>query len=165
MSKCNGIKEIVQLGKKLDEMGIVDHESGSISIRYGKRIVITKAGAQMGKIKNEDMVEVIDYDPIKNLALVIGLAEPNSETPMHWLIYDAMDKINAIIHVHAMSEAIPTTENEKPYGTLELAMEVLKTFRKGNFINIKNNGSIAIGRNLEEAMRLMKNVDLKSVKK
>ncbi len=51
---------------------------------------------------------------------------------------------------------MPTTEREKPHGTLELAMDILKTFRKRNFINIKNHGSIAIGRNLEEAIRIVK---------
>ena len=149
------IEEIKEVGKIIKEKGLVKETYGNISVRYGKRMIITASGTDLGNLKNEDFVEVVDYNISSNIALVIGLKKPSIETPMHWLIYRKPD-VNAIIHVHKFFESAPTTENYAPPGSVELAMEALKALKNANLINLKNHGSLAVGINLKKALEELK---------
>ena len=149
------VDEIKRAGKIVKEKGLVEGTYGNISVRYGKRIVITAANSDLGKLSNDDIVEVVDYNPATDVAMVIGLKEPSTETPMHWLIY-RRDDINAIIHVHATFEEAPTSEKYAKEGTLELAMEAIKALKNSKIANLMGHGSIAVGINMEEALKVLK---------
>ncbi|RLF51369.1 MAG: hypothetical protein DRN11_02865 [Thermoplasmata archaeon] len=149
------LEEIRRVGKIVKEKGLVEETFGNISIRYGKRMIITASGADLGDLKDEDFVEVVDYNPVTNIALVIGLKNPSIETPMHWLIYKKPE-INAIIHTHKIFDNVPTTEKYAPPGSLELALEALKALRNANLINLKDHGSIAVGFSLQQALEELK---------
>ena len=148
------LEEMKKVGKKLKEKGYVTATYGNISIRYGKRMIITASNSDLGNLGNDNFVEVVDYNPVTNVAMVIGKKEPSRETPMHWLLY-SRDDINAIIHTHKIFDGMPTTEQEKPAGSIELAFEALKTIGSNKLINLKNHGSIAVGSTLREAMEVI----------
>ncbi|MEA2055168.1 MAG: class II aldolase/adducin family protein [Candidatus Thermoplasmatota archaeon] len=142
------VREMISIGKELADKGI--GREGNMSVRYGSRIIITARNADMGSLTESDFVEVADYDVVRNVALVIGQKEPSAETIMHWLIYRRED-INAIIHIHNTFEKLPTTEKEKPSGSFEIALEVLKSLKNSRCINLRNHGCIAVGKSLREA--------------
>jgi ribulose-5-phosphate 4-epimerase/fuculose-1-phosphate aldolase len=81
---------------------------------------------------------------------------PSSETFLHGLIYKENDSIQAVIHAHDevatsinLNGILDETEREEPYGTVELALLALNTFKKGNNIFIlKNHGYVAVGHSL-----------------
>lgn len=148
------LEEIKKIGKKLKEKGYVTGTYGNISIRYGKRMIITATNSDLGALNDDDFVEVVDYNPVTNIAMVIGMKEPSRETPMHWLLYSRQE-INAIIHTHKMFDDVPTTKEEKPAGSLQLAFEALKTIGEKKLINLKNHGSIAVGATIKEAMEVV----------
>ncbi len=83
---------------------------------------------------------------------------------MHFLAYRQFPDVGAVIHVHHektlnAAEAHPgkfnLTEKFAPYGTLELALEVLKALRKGNFVVMRKHGVLAVGRDLDDALQLL----------
>ncbi|MCD6473706.1 MAG: class II aldolase/adducin family protein [Thermoplasmata archaeon] len=148
------LEEMKEVGRRLKEKGYVTETYGNISVRYGKRMIITASNSDLGNLGNDDFVEVVDYNPVTNVAMVIGTKKPSRETPMHWLLY-SRDDINAIIHTHKIFDGAPTTEEEKPAGSLELAFEALKTIGSNKLINLKNHGSIAVGSTLREAMEVI----------
>jgi len=154
MVKNDMLEKMKKIGAKLKEKKYVTHTYGNISVRYGKRMIITATNADLGKLEDEDFVEVVDYNPVTNIAMVIGMREPSRETPMHWLLYSRKD-INAIIHTHKIFENVPTTQKERPAGSIELAFEVLKAIGKNKLINIKNHGSVAVGETIDKAMEVM----------
>lgn len=143
------IKEMISIGKELGNIFSED-VAGNISVRYGKRMLITSHN-EIASLTTDDFVEVIDYDAVRNIALVIGEREPSYEMPMHWLIYRRED-INAIIHIHEIFDGLLTTEKEEPPGSFEIALEALKMLKNKNCINLKNHGCIAVGKNLRKAM-------------
>lgn len=149
------VDEIKRAGRIVKEKGLVEGTYGNISARYGKRIVITAANSDLGNLSNDDIVEVVDYNPATDTAMVIGLKEPSKETPMHWLIY-RREGINAAIHVHRTFEEAPSTEKYAKEGTLELAMEAIKALRNSKIANLMGHGSIAVGVNMEEALKVLK---------
>jgi len=148
-------EEIKKAGRIVKEKGLVEGNYGNISMRYGKRMLITAAGADLGSLRDEDFVEVVDYNPATDVAMVIGLKEPSKETPMHWLIYRRED-VNAIVHVHCSIESAPSTSRYAKEGSIELAMEAIKALRNSKVANLMRHGSVAVGATMEEALGLLK---------
>lgn len=156
-SNCPLITDIARLGKKLKDLDILENVTLAIvSMGYGKRILINCNYADLTKIKRENLLEIVDYDPVKKVLLVIGPGEPLIETPVHWMIHHARDDVNAIVQINneelaeKLAKKYHTTEKEKPSGTLDLAKEILKTLRTGKNIVIKNKGILFIGSNVKE---------------
>ena len=68
-------------------------------------------------------------------------------------IYEKRPEVNAIFHGHSLEllkPGIVTTEEEKPYGTVELVEEVLKVLDNDVFV-LKNHGFVSLGKTMDEA--------------
>lgn len=96
------------------------------------QFVIT--GTQTGKfadLKGEHYTRVLDYD-IKAMTLnAMGPVKASSEAITHGAIYLASSSINAIFHIHneniwqgMINELDPSTPEDIPYGTYEMACAV-----------------------------------------
>jgi len=162
VSACPLISEFIRIGKMFDELNLYeDIQETIISFRYGKRLLINSIGSNIGKIKKEDLLEIIDYDPIKKIILLIGPKEPRIETSIHWLICHAKNEINAIIQINNQNLAekfekkLPTTKKEYLSGTLDLAKEILESLRNNNRVVIKNQGLIFVANNSKEVENLV----------
>jgi len=135
------VGKMISAGKKIGDKG-----TSSISMRYGNRIIITSKNSSLLSLTENDFVEVVDYDTVRNIALVIGMNEPSSAAALHWLIY-RRDEINAIISV--FDENMSETD-------FDVAMEALKLLRNSNCIKLKNYGHVSVGKNIEEALEGLK---------
>ena len=156
-SNCPLIPEVVRFGKKLNELGLLKNiVEISVSLRYGKRVLINSKGSNLKDIKREDFLEIVDYDPLKKVLLAMGIKLPKVETPVHWLIHHARDEVNAIIQINdvelckKIENKIPVTEKEYPIGTLEQAKEILKNLSNSKRVIIKNQGVLFVGCNIKE---------------
>lgn len=155
-SNCPLIPDIVRIGKKLKEMGLLKDGTGVVSLGYGRRVLINGNEKSLGDVGRGDILEIVDYDPVKRVVLTIGEKEPNVETPVHWLIHHARDDVNAVVQINSkklaekLSKKLPATEKEWPSGTLELTKEILKTLRNSKSILIKNKGVLFVGTSLKE---------------
>ncbi len=156
-SNCPLIRNIAKLGKKLKDLDPLEQiDSIIVSLEYGKRILINNNHTDFGKIKRENFLEIVDYNPVKRILLAIGPGEPLIETPVHWIIHHARKDVNVIVQIHdeRLKEKIvkkyPITKKERPSGTIDLAKELLKTLRTDNTIIIKNKGLLFVGNSLKE---------------
>jgi ribulose-5-phosphate 4-epimerase/fuculose-1-phosphate aldolase len=84
------------------------------------------------------------------------------------MIYQCSPDMNAIVHAHdpqtltRAAAGLDTTEEEVPYGTIELARMACDTFLKAdNIIVLKNHGYVAVGLDLNEAVDLVISTHLK----
>ena len=135
--------------------------SGNLSFRTKKGFVITGTAVSFSRIRKEELVEVIECNEEKKEAVVIGLVEPSSESFMHYMIYEEKPEINAVFHLHdekvvekTKKIGLPITR-EVPYGTIERAKEVLRALKGTKFAVIKNEGIVALGKNMQEAGQLV----------
>jgi len=150
------IKELSNLKKK----GLIDKNNGNLSVKTSTGMVITPTGKDMGDIVESDLVYVKGINESAKLVMAIGTKEPSSESIMHWLIYENYPKVEAILHFHDSTllerhNEFVETEVKHPYGTIELAHEVLKTLKKNKFIILKEHGALAIGKDLESCHKLL----------
>ena len=155
-SKSPLFGELVKIGHILEIQGISTHETGIMSYDYGRRLIITAKNIDVKQMNQEDIVEIADYDPLKNIMLVIGTKEPSEEAPVHWIIQKARHDINVLLQVHSPSlvtklqGTLPSTEVVTPPGTLDRAKELLKTLRKGKTILIQDDEVLFAGINIPE---------------
>jgi len=156
-SNCPLIANIARIGKNLEEMNILENDNSAIiSIGYGKRIIINGKYTDFKKINRENILEIVDYDPIKKLLLVIGSSKPQIETPVHWIVHHARNDVNVIIHIKnkKLSEKYhkiyPFIVNTEPFNAIDLSKEILKKSQKGKNIVLKNNGIILMDTNIKD---------------
>jgi len=162
-SNCPLISEMIKLGQRLEELGLADKETGIVSLDYGKRLLINAKNVDVKKMKQPDVVEIVDYDPLKNIMMVIGTKDPCFETPVHWIIQKARYDINALLQINSttlyekLKGTLPTTEKETQPVTLDRAKEILTTLRTGKTILIKNEGILFAGINIKEIQNALLN--------
>ena len=67
------MEEIKKAGELLKSKNIIDKTYGTISVKYGKRMLINSYNSRLEHLDNEDFVEVIDYNVSTNTILIINL--------------------------------------------------------------------------------------------
>ena len=160
--RCPLISEISRVIKRIKDSGLLkDIFEFSFSLKYGKRIIINAKNSDFSETKAEDFLEIVDYDPLKKVLLVIGVKESRIETSVHWIIHHARDEVKAIIQINnkklveKLENKIPVTEKEYPIGTLEQAKEILSKLRISKKVIIRNQGIIFVGNSMKDAEDLM----------
>ncbi len=155
-SKSPLFGELVKIGHILESQGVSTHETGVMSYDYGRRLIITAKNIDVKQMTQEDIVEIADYDPLKNIMLVIGTKEPSQEAPVHWIIQKARHDVNVLLQLHSptlskkLQGVLPSTETSTPPGTLDRAKELLRTLRKGKTILIQDDEILFAGINIPE---------------
>jgi len=154
-TNCPLIIEIIKLSKKLKETNILKKDSEAIfSLTFGKRMIINGTVKDFSNIKRDELLEVVDFDPIKNNILLIGPAEPRIETSLHWMIHHARDDVNFVVQIKKTDiinkiKDVDVTD-KYPIGSLDNTKEVLKALRTNKKVIIKNNSLLIVGRNIAD---------------
>ncbi|MDO9087628.1 MAG: class II aldolase/adducin family protein [Anaerolineaceae bacterium] len=165
---------IILTGRILYHSGLMVSNDGNISARMADgNILITPSGVTKGRISAEDLL-VIDLEGRMLKSATNPALKPTSEQPMHLEIFKQRPDVRAVIHTHliyanalAISQGkvrmdvipeaaiafgeIPITEFSMP-SSRQNAAAVRDLVRKHNVLLIRNHGSIAVGKNLDEAL-------------
>jgi L-fuculose-phosphate aldolase len=160
--------EFSLVGNDLYALGLVDTMSGSLSVRRGDRILITKKNAMLGHLKEDDIVEVpLEGDGGKEDAAA-------KELQVHRSIYRETN-FNAVVHayptygialsINTENKIIPadikgqTVLRSIPVVRAKAASEELMkflppVFKSGYVVSlVKEYGSFAVGGSLIEALQ------------
>ena len=129
------------------------------------------SGSKTGNYKqlNEShYAKVIDIDLQKNWVKCKGATIASSESMSHAVIYQQYTHVNAIFHVHNLELwkkllwKIPTTPKSAPYGSPEIANEILQLFKTTDVLKQKifamaghEEGLFAFGETLDEAGKIL----------
>lgn len=163
--------KIQEIAREMGARNLVVGAAGNISTRLdGHRVLISKRGADFNRATERDFVEVA-YDG----TLLSPEGTPTSEKDLHLQMYQRPD-INAVIHTHSpyataiavLRKPIPQIVDEMgfilggevrvtPYaqpGTFELAKQAVATIEDRMGILLANHGVLAVGRNLDEALKV-----------
>ena len=165
-TNCPLIIEILKISKKLKEKNIIKKDNdATLSLKFGKRIIINGVVNDFSNIKKKELLEVVDFDPIKNNLLLIGSTEPKIETPLHWMIHHARNDVNFIVQINKTeinnkikNPKISEITDKYPIGTLDNTKEVLKALRTNKKIKIKNDGLLLVGINTVEIEKQIKDI-------
>ena len=88
-------QQIVEVGRKMYDRGLVVASDGNISIRArGQRLWITPTGICLGEIQTRHLVCV------DRAGRTIGPGTPSSEVPLHAAVYSHRPDVVAVVHAH-----------------------------------------------------------------
>ena len=161
------LRQFREIGKDLFLSGLVTSHAGNMSMRTGSRLIITRRGSMLGRLKAADLVDVTVSSPHSADHLA------SSELPIHRAIYDKTAAM-AVIHAHpahavALSlltdtisppdlEAsyllgrIPVVEAKLSVVSSEAPNLVALALREAKVVVLRGHGSFAVGEHLEEAL-------------
>jgi transcriptional regulator of aromatic amino acid metabolism len=151
------IPEIIKFAKKIKNQVNDDiNLSSTLSIVYGKRIVINAKDTVFDKLNIDDFIEVVDFDPVKNNLLVMGKKNPADHTPIQWFIHHAKKEVLITIilseydiekfNFNLNSIPIVTKQNQ----LLEMVKKIMKLLQSNNCVYIKDTGLLITGKTLNE---------------
>jgi L-fuculose-phosphate aldolase len=163
---------VVRTAQALDAAGFCPSKSGNVSVRHGKRVLITPSGLPYAAMQGDDIVE-IDLEGRRT-----GGSErkASSEWPFHTAIYAARPDAIAIAHTHSpYATALSCARRDIPafhymialaggsdvrcaeyatFGTQALADNAVRALEGRRAVLLANHGVIAIGQTLEGAQTL-----------
>lgn len=145
--------------------GIGGLSYGNLSARRDeRRFWMSASGVDKAKLREigRDILLVKDYDAEAN---AMRLSVPPHITPRrvsvdaieHWMIYREHPEVQAIIHVHAWMDGIPSTQFNYPCGTYQLGEAVAEQVRQAKdpsraVVGLKNHGLTITGRSVEDIL-------------
>ncbi len=89
-------KEMVEVGRRMYEKGLVAATDGNISFRTSNNeILITPSGTCLGFLKSSELV-LIDREG----RVLSGRLKPTSEYRLHLEVYRQRDDVRAVVHAH-----------------------------------------------------------------
>jgi L-fuculose-phosphate aldolase len=169
-------ESVVAAYRALISEGLGTGSSGNLSLRSGNGMLITPTGIEAGNLNPEQVVQMSLGGEV-----AAGQLRPSSEWHMHTAVYQARPEINAVVHCHsrhatilacahrpipAVHYMIAVTESDQvplaPYatfGTVALADAMIEALQGRLATLLANHGQIAVGRSLEQAMRVAREVE------
>ena len=169
-------RALVEAAMEVKSSGLSPGTSGNLSVRVPGGFLITPSGVPYETLDPADTVLLgptgaTAGDPMR----------PSTEWPLHAAIYVDRPEAEAIVHVHSPhATAIACLRCEIPafhymvavaggdsircaryetFGTEELALAALEALEDRRACLLANHGQVAIGRSLDEAVRLSREVE------
>jgi len=168
--------DIVEVGRRLYQRGLISGNEGNISVLDGDVIHITPAGVCKGFLA-PDMIVKADRDGRK----LEGRFNVSSETMMHTAIYARRPDVTAVVHAHpptATGFAVAGIPLDRPliaeavvalgpvpiipYGTpstRELSDNVAAVICDAHGLLLANHGALAVGDSLSRAWERMETIE------
>lgn len=162
------IQEFQQVGHDLFMRGLVSSHGGNLSVRMGDTLVITRRGAQLAHLTEQDLVETGVHWNDR------ATPSASSELAVHRAIYLGTGA-HAIVHAHpihavALSlreriivpldaegrrnlETIPVVGDAVVDEVRAVAEELAALFREAKIVVVRGHGTFAAGQLLGEAHR------------
>ena len=95
-SEAQARAEILAVGKKIYQRGLVAANDGNLSVRVGENAIwVTPTGVSKGDM-TEDMLVKLDLEG----NVLMGDRKPSSEVRMHLRIYQEDPEVRAVVHAH-----------------------------------------------------------------
>lgn len=169
-------RELLEAACRMEGKGLVTGTAGNVSMRLkdpGGRdlLAITPSGRYYDSLDVDD-IAVVDFAGER----VEGQLRASIETPMHIAVYQARQKVNAIMHTHPVScgalavaglEIPPLIDEQVTYiggeirispyalpGSKELAANVVSALGPRNAVIMANHGALCVGRDMREALAM-----------
>lgn len=171
------IEDLVRVGRKAVETGMVTGSGGNLSARLpgADECVVTAAGTWLDELTERDFSVVALDGGVRG-----GHAQPSSEVQLHLRSYRARDDVNAVLHLHpqhstllgALGHPIRLITLDHAYyvrrvatvsylapGTSELAEAAAAAIADADAVLLAHHGCSVVGDTLETALKRVLNLE------
>lgn len=176
IGRFDQLAELNAYRRKLLQLRLIGVDSsgigfGNLSVRDGATRNFYVTGSATGglpRLSLTDCVRIVAYDFTRNWLSYEGATIPSSESLTHAAIYESDPSTSAVIHCHdsvlwaTLLNRAPTTSKAVPYGTPEMAYEIMRLF-KGTDVRSRKilvmagheGGIVSLGKNFAEAFDIL----------
>lgn len=161
------IRSAKQLSKRANELVVIFEKFRdmikvpglrSVSTRTGNGFFINTAFFDINNFNRDYIIEVIDFDPVRNNMMVIGNEPPAADAALHWFIYRGLPWINGVIKIENseilggfQNSSIPTIAPLGGVLDTNSALEILRKAKSADITVFESSGVLVIGKTLTEA--------------
>lgn len=159
-SRCPLNAEMTRLGGVLRQRGLQEQDNAVLCYDYGRRLLVTATHADLGHLSQEDVVEVVDYNPLKDILMVIGSRDPAPETPLLWMVQKARHDVGVALLLSRpgllehLDHSIPRVASPLPAGTLDAAKALLQVLHSGPAVALPPDSLLLVGINAKAVEEL-----------
>lgn len=161
-------RSLVEAGRRLAALGLVQGTSGNLSVRRDGGLLITASGAPLAALAEDDVVAMREDGSWR------GAARPSTEWRLHRDLLAARPEIGAVVHTHSTyATALSCLRTPIPafhymvaiaggaeipcaayatFGTEALSQAALRALEGRTACLLANHGVVALGRDLAEAV-------------
>jgi ribulose-5-phosphate 4-epimerase/fuculose-1-phosphate aldolase len=132
-----------------------------VSSRTGSGFMINTSFFELDNFNRDNVVEVVDFDPVRNNMMVIGNDPPAPEAALHWFIYRGFPDTYGIINVdnpeilnQFQQGAFPNIDLSNGILNLDLALKILQEVKNSNITLLSGMGVLVVGTTVNDAMDL-----------
>lgn len=169
---------IIDTCKEMNRRGINQGTSGNISVRAGKRMIITPSGVPYDGMTPDMLVSV----PLKGKGKVNGPFPPSTEWQFHQALLREKEDMHAVVHAHPVyCTALSINRMEIPachymvaifggntvpladyalFGSQDLADHVTGAMVARHACLMANHGAVVVGETLEKALWRMEELEV-----
>jgi len=97
---------------------------GTVAMRQMDHIVATCEGASLGALELEHFVEVVEYDPVRHVAMVVGTRDAPRTMPIVWLMLRVFPGAAGVVVLPALERGEVTFLRSAVRGSFDEAFAV-----------------------------------------
>lgn len=170
------IKQAKLLSPRANELVLISEELRdrlhikgliSLSTRTGSGFFINTANFEPKNFNRDNIVEVIDFDPVRNNMMVIGNEPPANDAAFHWFIYRGFPNVFGILCIneselfdHFQTDQKPVLNVDDEIMDTNFALKILRSVKDSKIILLNDQTIIIVDETLSEAYKSLKsNVD------
>ncbi len=122
---------------------------GSLSVTTQNRFAIAPCPQVLGAAPESSICEVYEYDPVRFQAMVIGLVEPPSETPVHWIarrVNPQATVVGVVPHPPPLAKSVEVHARPRGYlGDPNTLLALGRLLKGKRAVAIEGTGLVLIG--------------------
>jgi hypothetical protein len=126
--------------------------AGSIGVRQPGAFLMS-GDSTFGTMAEDEIVELKDYDPVRKTSIVIGLKEPTTYVPLHWLALRTHPgkNVSLLLFREAPPKGVPVFSSKILHGSFDEAMEIVKALKasKKDAIFLEGRGLLLMAKELK----------------
>ncbi len=176
MTPAAARRAVAAVARRLETLGLTRGSSGNVSVRTPRGFLITPTGMTPGALRPADIVQCDGTGTPAPRQRV-----PSSEWRIHRDLYAARADLGAVVHTHSpyataiacLREPLPAVHymiaaaggadvrcaEYATFGSAELSAGVLRALDGRRACLLANHGAVAVGGDLESAVRLAVEVE------
>ena len=102
---------------------------GTLALRQMDHIVTTVEGADLANTELEDFAEVVEYDPVRHVAMVIGKRDAPRSTPIVWLMLKVFPGAEGVAVLPGLAGGDVRSVRRSPRGSFDEAFAVAEAMK------------------------------------
>jgi hypothetical protein len=128
--RSNAVPQLKGWAAKLrDDLSSDQLTGGTLALRQMDHIVTTVEGANLAACELEDFAEMVEYDPVRHVAMIIGKRDAPRSMPIVWLLLKVFPGADGIAVLPGLKMGDVRSVRKTPRGSFDEAFAIAEAMK------------------------------------